>query len=125
MSTVAVVDSSVWVEILSVGARAKACARELENFGRLVVPTVVLFEVYKKLALSSSEDQALSAIANLSQYEVQDMTREVALTAADLAMTHDLAMADSIVLAHAVLAHGVLLTRDNDFANLPNARIVR
>ena len=120
-----VLDSSVWIEILNRGPLVRACTKELNGVNRIFVPTLVLFEVYKRIAVSSSEDQALSAIAMLSQHEVMDLTREVALAAADLAMQRGLAMADSLVLAHAHQVGAVLLTLDNDFFGIPGAKILR
>lgn len=120
-----VLDSSAWIEILGQGPLAKACRKELDAAERVVVPTVVLFEVYRKILVTVSEDQALSAAAVLSQHEVADLSREVALTAADVAIAHELSMADSFVLAHAHVAGATLVTLDNDFSGLPEARVVR
>jgi len=120
-----VLDSSVWLELLRRGPLEKNCRHELEEAGTVLVPTLVIFEVYRKLLQSLSEDQALSAIALLSQYEVRELTREVALLAGDLSVQHQLAMADSLVLAHAQEAQATLLTLDNDFAKLPGAKVLR
>lgn len=120
-----VLDSSVWIEILGGGPLAKACEKELQASTSVLVPTLVLFEVYRKVLSLVSEDQALSAVAVLSQHEVVDLSREVALTAGDLSIAHGLAMADSFVLAHAHLANATLVTLDNDFAGLPGAKVLR
>ena len=72
-----------------------------------------------------SEDQALSAIAFMSQHKVVDLTREVSLAAADLSIARKLYMADSLVLAHAQLENATLVTLDNDFVGLPNTKILR
>lgn len=61
----------------------------------------------------------------LTQYNVLDMTREVVLTAADVSLEFSLAMADSIILAHARLSDAKLLTLDNDFAKIPNVKVLR
>jgi toxin FitB len=120
-----VLDSSIWVEILNRGPLAKMCTKELNNARQVYVPTLVIFEVYRKIASATSEDQALSAIAALSQHEVVDLTREVALSAADLSIQHKLAMADSLVLAHAHQTAAVLLTLDNDFSGIPGVQVLR
>lgn len=125
MSSCAVLDSSVWIEILNQGPLVNECTQALKSSDRIIVPTLVLFEVYKKITASRSEDQALSAIAFLSQYEVADMTREVALAAADLSLQRSLAMADSIVLAHAHQCGATLVTLDNDFVGVSEASVLR
>ena len=120
-----VLDSSVWIEIFNGGPIAGTCMKELKGAARVYVPTLVLFEVYKKVTASRSEDQALSAVATLSQYEVCDMTREIALAAADLSLQKKLGMADSLILAHTYQVGAELLTLDNDFAGIPNTQILR
>ncbi|MGK5085012.1 type II toxin-antitoxin system VapC family toxin [Bdellovibrionota bacterium FG-1] len=125
MSSSLVLDSSVWIEILNKGPLAKDCLRALKGAHAIYVPTLVLFEVYKKLASSRSEDQALSAVAMMSQYKVTDMTREIALAAADISLQRDLAMADSVVLAHAQQTGATLVTLDNDFAGISGVEVFR
>lgn len=120
-----VFDSSAWIEILSNGPLGKICLKELKDSDLVVVPTIVLFEVYKKISQSVSEDHALSAIAYLTQHKIADLTQEVALTAADLALQYKLAMADSMVIAHAHSIHGMLITLDNDFSGVPLAKVLK
>lgn len=118
-------DSSVWIEILASGPLHKVCRRELTSSPGVVVPTLVIFEVYRKIASALSEDQALSAVAYLNRWSVVPMDQEVALTAADLSIEHRLGMADSIVLAHSIREHARLVTLDNDFAGIPGVKIIR
>ena len=120
-----VLDSSAWVEILGRGALSKTCEKELNSASRVVVPTVVHYEVYKKITAAFSDDRALSATAAMSQHETRDLTREIALLAADLSLQHRLGMADAIVLAHAHAVEATLITLDNDFAGIPGARVIR
>jgi toxin FitB len=120
-----VLDSSVWIEMLNDGPLGSACAKELNAAQKVIVPTVVLYEVYRKVAQSRSEDQALSVTALLSQHEVSELSREVALAAADISIQKGLGMADSLVLAHAQQKGATLVTLDNDFAGLAGARVLR
>ncbi|HLG20914.1 MAG TPA: type II toxin-antitoxin system VapC family toxin [Bdellovibrionota bacterium] len=120
-----VVDSSAWIEMFSQGPLAKPCEREQRRTKEILVPTLVLYEVYKKICSTLSEDRALSAVAVMSQHKIDDLTRDVALTAADLSLEHKLPMADSIVLAHARLAGARLLTLDNDFAGIDEVVLLR
>lgn len=119
-----VVDSSVWLEILMKGERAAKCLKALSN-GPIRVPTLVLHEVYKKLCARAGESLALESVASLSQYEVLDLTREVALLAGDICLVEKLAMADGMVLAHARILGDRLLTLDNDFVTVQDAWVVR
>jgi toxin FitB len=125
MGVAYVVDFSVWIEIFGQKNLAKVCLKEVNSAREIFVPTLVLFEVYKKITVSRSEQLALTAVAAMSQHTVLDLSREVALSAADLAIQEKLAMADSVVLAHARSRGAVLLTLDNDFANIASAKVLR
>jgi predicted nucleic acid-binding protein len=99
-----VVDSSVWIELFAQKPSSEACLKEIK---------------------SDSEHQGLTAVATMSQYRVLDLTRDIALSAADIAIRAKLAMADSLMLAHARSNHAVLLTLDNDFAGLADTKVLR
>jgi predicted nucleic acid-binding protein len=118
-------DSSVWVEILSKGPLLNKCISEHKKARHIIVPTLVLFEVYRKIASSTSEDKALSAVAHMSQHDVIDLTRDIALTAADISIENKLGMADSIILASARTFSAKLVTIDNDFAQFKDVRVLR
>ncbi len=120
-----VLDSSAWIEIFNEGPLSKICLKELRSADRVSVPTLVFFEVYKKIASCRSEDHALAAVAALSQHEISDMTREIALSAADISLELKLPMADSLVLAHAWHSAATLVTLDNDFSGIKGTRVIR
>jgi toxin FitB len=120
-----VFDSSCWIEILNNGPLSKVCEKELKSASRVLVPTLVFYEVYRKVSSTVSEDQGLSVVALLSQYETSELTRDISLAAADISIAHKLPMADSIILAHATQENATLVTLDNDFAGLSHSRVIR
>ena len=67
----------------------------------------------------------MEAISALSSFGIRDLTREVALLGADLSIEFNLAMADGLVLAHARHLETELLTLDNDFASIPDVKVIR
>ena len=119
-----VVDSSVWLEIYYKTPLSSKCEKALSK-AEILVPSLVLFEVYKKLKTKVDESVALEVVGGLSQNRVLDFTREVALLAADLSIEHKLGMADSIVLAHSRYEDVMLVTMDSDFGGLENVRVIR
>jgi predicted nucleic acid-binding protein len=118
-------DSSAWIEIIASGPKMEECLKELKSAGRIIVPTLVIFEVYRKVTQMVSEEAGLSATALLNQYEVVVLSSDVALTAADISIQHALAMPDSLVLAHARTERATLVTLDNDFATFHDAKVIR
>ena len=119
-----VVDSSVWVELLIRGPLREKCEKQMRG-STCFVPTICIFEVYKYFKSRVSEDMALEATGFLSSHEVVDLTRDIGLLGADLSIQHELAMADSLILAHAHHLGVDLLTLDNDYAGLPRVRLIR
>jgi len=125
MKDMAVVDSSVWIELLGKGALAKKCAAALQRHIIVGVPALIVYEVCRKVQKKISAEQALSVAAMLRQHGILNMTDQIALLAVDLSIEHSLPMADSIVLAHAREMDAILITMDNDFAKLDGVLVVR
>jgi predicted nucleic acid-binding protein len=119
-----IIDSSCWIEIFANGTLAKKCQKEVTSSKSIVVPSLVVYEVYRKVKQSISDESGLSATSYLSQFDVQPLTREVALLAGDLSLQFKLGTADSLILAHAQEASAELITLDNDFRGLPGARVL-
>lgn len=117
-----VVDSSGWLEYLADGPNASFFAPAIERSADLMVPTLSIFEVFKRVLGQRDESQALQSIALMHQGQVVDLTASLALDAARLSRSARLPMADSIMLATA-RAHGAILwTQDSDFEGLPDVR---
>jgi predicted nucleic acid-binding protein len=117
-----VVDSSGWLEYLADGPNASFFAPAIERSADLLVPTLSIFEVFKRVLGQRDESQALQSIALMHQGQVVELTASLALDAARLSRSARLPMADSIILATA-RAHGATLwTQDSDFEGLPDVR---
>ena len=114
-----VVDSSAWIEYFVGGPLASRFAPYLVDVEEVVTPTIVLYEVYKLIRRERGEEKALVAAAAIGRTRLVPLTEVVALTAADLALEHRLAMADAIVYATARLEGVEVVTGDDDFRGLP------
>ena len=117
-----VVDSSGWLEYFADGPNAAVFAKPIEATRSLLVPTLSLFEVFKRVSQQRSEDDALRAIAVMEQGRVVDLDRATALEAARLSIQHGIAMADSVMLATAYRHRATLWTQDSDFEGVQGAR---
>ena len=119
-----IVDSSGWVEFFTDGPLAGKYAGHLKDPARVLTPTIVLYEVYKKIKRERTEEEALSAVSLMNRTKVVDLTESIALHAADLSIAHSLPMADAIVYATALEAGGKVVTSDAHFKRLDRVTFV-
>ena len=116
------VDSSAWLEYFADGPNARFFAPAIENTDELVVSTINLYEVFKRVVQQRDETAALQAVAIMEHGKVLDVDERIALSGARLSSAHRLPMADSLILATARFAGAVLWTQDADFAQIEGVR---
>ena len=116
------IDSSGWLEYFADGKKADFFAPAIEEPKKLIVSSINLYEVFKRIFQQRGEDAALQAIALMSQSSVIPVDDAIALSAAKIRIEHKLPMADSIILATARRHHAVLWTGDADFKGLEGVR---
>jgi len=119
-----VVDSSGWLEYFADGPNADFFAKAIEATADLVVPTVSLYEVFKRVLQQRSEGEALQAVAVMQQGRIVELSGTLALAAARLSVDLGIPMADSIMLATARAWEATLWTQDADFDTVPGVRYV-
>jgi len=121
---VILVDSCGWLELLASSPLGEAYRPALAEEGELLVPTVCLLEVGRRLLTQFGEAAAASGVAVMSQATVVPLDAIVALEAARLGPATGLPCAESIIYATA-LRHGAeLWTHDAHFRGLPGVRFV-
>ena len=115
-----VVDSSAWLEYFADGPNADDFAKPISNTADLLVPTITVFEVFKRVRTQRDPEAALFAVAQMKRGRLVDLDGDLAIAAAELSSETGLALADSIVLATARSEDAVLWTQDSDFRGLPD-----
>lgn len=90
----------------------------------VLVPTIVLVEVCRRVMQQRGDDEALQAAAMLHQGQVVALDSGLALSAAQLGIAHQLPLADSVILATAKQFGATIWTMDGDFEGLPNVRYI-
>jgi predicted nucleic acid-binding protein len=118
------VDSSGWLEYFGKGKNSAFFAPVIQEIETLVVPTLSLYEVYKKIVLQRDEEEALSAMGWMAAGKIVDLTREIALAAAVLSLEQKLPMADSVILATAQLYNATLWTQDEHFKEIEGVKYI-
>ena len=119
-----VVDSSGWLEYLADASNADFFAPAIENTAALIVPSISIYEVFKRVLQQRDETAALEAVALMSQGHVVELSQTLALDAAKISHSSKIPMADSIILATARAYEATLWTQDVDLDGFANVRYV-
>lgn len=119
-----VVDSCGWLEYFSDGPRADRYYHYLKDANKLIVPTIVIYEVYKKIKRSVNEEKALLAVAQMQSSVIIAFKNGLVLMAADLSIKNNLPMADAIVYATALVEDAKLVTSDEHFKGLAGVEFI-
>jgi toxin FitB len=119
-----VVDSSGWLEYFAGAPNAGFFAAAIENVAELLVPSLSIYEVFKRVLMQRGEGDALRAVAQMMQGQVVDLDSQMALSAARLSAALRLPMADSVMLATAQAHAATLWTQDGDFEEIEGVEYV-
>jgi toxin FitB len=117
-----VVDSSAWLEYFADGPNARFFAPAIENTQDLLVSTINVYEVFRRVLTQRDENAALQAVAIMEEGRLIDVNEALAVHAAKLGVQHKLPMADSLLLATARAYDATLWTQDADFDGIAGVR---
>lgn len=116
------VDSCGWLEYFADGPNANFYAPPIERVEELIVPTICLLEVFRKVFRERGEHAALQAAATMEQGTIVPLDGPIALAAGRLGIEHGLPVADSVILATAQAHKALIWTQDADFRKLDGVR---
>ena len=117
-----VVDSSAWLEYFADGPNADDFAGAIQDAANLVVPSITLFEVFKRIRMQRDSEVALRAVSQMRRGTVVDLDADLAIAAADLSADLGMALADSVILATARAHDATVWTQDADFEGLDSVQ---
>lgn len=118
------VDSSGWLEYLGDSKNANFFASAVEDTNSLIVSTINIYEVFKRVIQQVDESSAIKAIALMHQGLVVDIDSEIALMAGKISLEYKLPLADSMIYATAKKHDSILWTQDSDFKDLENVQFI-
>jgi predicted nucleic acid-binding protein len=119
-----IVDSCGWLEWFTDGKLANKYQKYLADQENLLVPAIILYEVYKILKREVDEEKALLAVGYMKNSPVIPLDEILALSAADIALQESLAMADAIIVATSQLYNCTIISSDSDLKNQPNVNFI-
>ena len=119
------VDSSGWLEYFANDKNADFFSNAIEDTDNLIISTINLYEVFKKVLQQKDENSALQAIALMQQGEIIEVDSSIALHSAKQSIDLKLPMADSIILTTAHVFNATLWTQDSDFINISGVKYIQ
>ncbi len=121
-----VVDSSGWVEYLGDGPKAHAFAPYLDKAESVLLPTIVVYEVYKKLLRERKSNIAASFLSQAFEFQERVIQIDIPLAefAARTSIDTKLAIADAMIYATARMHGAQLITSDMHFSGLESVTVI-
>jgi len=119
-----VVDSSAWLEYFAAGPNAEFFTPAIEDVERLIVPSIVLYEVFKRILQQRGERQALDDAGQMGRATVIGLDMQLALKAAKISLELKLPLADAAILAAAQAYRATLWTQDADFQGVDGVQYI-
>lgn len=120
------IDSYGWIKYFAEGPLADNFAAFIEKADekQTVTPSIIIYEVYKKIKSAKGEEKALEAIAQMSRTKIVDLTSSLCLKAADVRINLNLGMADAIIVATANEFEAQIITSDQHLKNIKGVKFV-
>lgn len=115
-----IVDSCGWLEWFTDGKLADQYKKYLADQDTLLMPAIILYEVYKILKREVGEEKALLAAGYMKNSTVIPLDDTLALVAADVALQEKLAMADAIIVAVSRVHRCRIISSDVDLKTQAN-----
>lgn len=115
-----IVDSCGWLEWFTDGKLANQFKKYLASPGNILMPAIILYEVYKILKREVGEEKALLAAGYMKNSTVIPLDGTIALVAADIALQEQLAMADAIIVATSRAYNCKIISSDVDLKEQSN-----
>lgn len=119
-----IVDSSGWLEFFASGPNASLFAQPIRETEHLLVPSITLTEVFKRVLQQKDEPSALQVAGHMMQGRVVPLNDELALEAGRLGHVLKMPLADSIILATARRYDALVWTQDADFKSISGVRYI-
>jgi len=108
------------------GAKADSFAAYLESPANLLLPSIIAYEVYRKLVREQGQHMAEIFLSQAFDFRERliELTLELSILAARTSLDTRLPMADAIIYATAQHYRAQLITSDSHFANLPGVTLL-
>jgi predicted nucleic acid-binding protein len=119
-----IVDSCGWLEWFTDGKLANQYKEYLADPDNILMPVIIIYEVYKIIKREVGEEKALLAAGYMKRSQVIPFDDTLALVAADIALQEKLAMADAIIVAISRVHNCRIISSDVDLKEQSNVEYI-
>lgn len=122
-----IIDSSMWIEFFSGGAKARGVEKYFKQSHKIILPSIVAYEVYKKIKSFKGEQVAVLLLAQMERLSASTISvdQPLAIQAADISLQYKMPMADALIYSTAIASDSTIITMDTHFKGMPRAEVVR
>ena len=113
-----IIDSSCWIEYLMDTEIGASVAPVIEKSEDLIVPTITLYEVYKKLLTEKDENYASEVITYMQTGNVVELNVALSISAAEVSRKFKLSLADSVIYATSLEYSATIYSCDKHFKEI-------
>ena len=117
-----IADSSFWIEYFAKTQYAYQILPIIKDTDNLLVPSITILEVFKKILRETTESKALTSISYMKLGKIISLDDELAINSGFFAIKYKLPLADSIIYATTIQNKATLYTLDKHFEGLPNVK---
>ncbi len=119
-----IIDTSGWLEYFTSGPNSDFFSTAIKKDPNIIVPTIILYELWKKISREKGEDKAIELVAQLKRYEIVPLDESLSISAAKISNEYKIPMADSVIYATLKKYNATLWTQDSDFKDFENVRYI-
>jgi predicted nucleic acid-binding protein len=117
-------DSSAWIEYFAGTPKGKNVKKYIDENANIFTPSICLMEIKNKYIREGHKyKDRIDYICDISS--VIDITKEVALNAAEIKNKYNLYTVDAIIYSVSQINKSILLTGDHHFKNLKNVEMLK
>jgi predicted nucleic acid-binding protein len=119
-----IIDTSGWLEYFTGGLNSDFFSTAIKKDANIIIPTIILYELWKKISREKGEDKAIELVAQLKRYEIVPLDENLSISAAKISNKYGIPMADSIIYATLKKYNATLWTQDSDFKDFENIKYI-
>jgi predicted nucleic acid-binding protein len=119
-----VIDSVGWIAYFMGDSLAGYYREHILRQSEVVCPSIIVYEVCKKIEQQINRLAAAMAVAQLAKTNVVPLNQSIATSAARVSIAYRLSMADAIIYTTALLAGATLVTSDAHFEILSQVEFI-